>query len=379
MMNDEQARLAVVIVSYNVRELLRRCLGSIDASSRATGLSCTVVVVDNDSHDGSVDMLRSEFPGVDVVASADNLGFAGGNNVALRMIFGGPHPNPAHPALKRRAEATKPAEAGYRPSLLQEALFPQPWVEIPGLGPGVRAGELETRNSKLETVFDYVLLLNPDTEVVGDALARMVRYLERHPEVAVVGPQLRYGDGTLQSSRRRFPTPGTLFWESTLLEQWWPRNRWVRRYRYDDRPVEHATPVGWLVGAALLVRSAAIGQAGVLDEQFWMYSEELEWQCRLARSGGIVYLPEAVIVHHEGKSSEQNVARRHTAFNRSKLRYARLRWGRHVEQPLRLFLLLGYLVQICIEAAKWLLGHKRRLRGRRITQHARVLGALARG
>ena len=225
----------------------------------------------------------------------------------------------------------------------------------------------------------YILLLNPDTEIVGDALALMVSFLDRHPEVAVVGPQLRYGDGTLQSSRRRFPTPGTLFWESTLLEQWWPGNPWVRRYRYDDRPVERDTPAGWLVGAALMVRSEAIRRAGLFDERFWMYSEELEWQGRLARCGGIVYLPEAVIMHYEGKSSEQNMVRRHTAFNRSKLRYARIRWGRRVELPLRLFLLLGYIVQIGLEAAKWLLGHKRRLRRRRISEHARVFGALARG
>lgn len=127
-----------------------------------------------------------------------------------------------------------------------------------------------------------------------------------------------------------------------------------------------------------MLRSEAIRRADLFDERFWMYSEELEWQSRLSRHGGIVYLPDAKIVHYEGKSSEQNMARRHIAFNRSKLLYARLRWGRRVELPLRLFLLFGYVVQIMLEAAKWLLGHKRQLRRGRIGEHARVFAMLVR-
>ena len=130
---------------------------------------------------------------------------------------------------------------------------------------------------------DYVFLLNPDTEVVGDAIPTLVRYMETHPDVAVVGPQLRYADGSVQSSRRRFPTKGVYFWESTPLEQRWPNNPWARRYHLADLPDDTEQEVDWLVGAALLVRRAAIERAGLLDAGFQMYSEELEWQRRISR------------------------------------------------------------------------------------------------
>lgn len=312
--------LAIVIVSYNVRDLLRRCLRSIDAALAGSMLRCGTIVVDNASRDGSAAMVRAEFPQVQLIALDANLGFAGGNNVGLRGI----------------------GEQGSG-------------VRSHGAGPAA------------------VLLLNPDTEVVEDALEQLTGYLAAHPEVAVVGPQLRYGDGTPQSSRRRFPTIGTLFWESTLLELWWPGNPWARRYRCQDRAALEPQVVDWLVGAALLVRWAAIERAGLLDEGFFMYSEELEWQARLGRYGQIVYLPAALIVHHEGKSSEQNLARRHINFNRSKLRYAGRRWGWWVAWPLRAFLLVSYLLQLLIEAGKWLLGHKRPLRRQRIAQYRTIL------
>jgi GT2 family glycosyltransferase len=130
------------------------------------------------------------------------------------------------------------------------------------------------------------MLLNPDTVPQADALAALVRHLDAHPELVAVGPQLRYGDGSVQSSRRRFPTMATFFWESTPLERLWPRNPWTRRYRCDDTPDTVEQRVGWLVGAALVVRTSAIPQAGLLDEQFFMYSEELEWQMRLQLAVG---------------------------------------------------------------------------------------------
>lgn len=311
--------LAIVIVSFKVRELLERCLRSIERELTGSELRCQIVVVDNASHDGSAEMVRTNFPTVQLIALNDNLGFAGGNNAGLRRVLG---------------------------------------------LDGVAASADVPR---------YVLLLNPDTAVQAGALERLVCYLDEHPDVVVAGPQLRYGDGTLQSSRRRWPARATLFWESTLLEQWWPRNPWARRYRLDDRGADGVQEVDWLVGAALLVRSPAIAAAGLLDERYFMYSEELEWQSRLARHGRIVYLPEAVVIHYEGKSSEQNLARRHINFQRSKLRYAYRRWGRVLAESLRVFLLATYWLQLGVEVAKWLLGHKRELRRARIAQYGEVL------
>ena len=165
--------LSIVIVSWNVVDLLRRCLISIVGGSRsepgaglllpATSWSYEIWVVDNASTDGSSEMVRREFPSVQLVANSENLGFTVANNQAISKSKG-----------------------------------------------------------------DYVLLLNCDTEVVGDALATMVGYMEQHPDVGVLGPQLRYPDGEIQSSRRRFPTMATAYLESTILQQWFPDNSILR-------------------------------------------------------------------------------------------------------------------------------------------------------
>ncbi len=326
------ASLAIVIVSWNVRDMLRRCLVAVAASLEGSSLDYRVVVVDNASSDDTVAMLGREFPHVHVIAAGENRGFAAGNNRALRTLgFGETSDAP-------RIGDTRP---------------------------------------------EMVLLLNPDTEPVGDALPQLVRYLETHPQVVAVGPQLRYGDGHIQSSRRRFPTQLALFCESTLLERWWPHNLGVRYYRCADGSDSAEQRVDWLVGAALLVRGAAIDQAGLLDERFFLYSEELEWQHRLHRASSlvppIVYLPSAVVVHYEAQSSEQVPAVRHLHFQRSKLLLARWWFGRRVAAGLRLLLLAGYGWEMAVEGAKYLVGHRRALRWQRLGAYGRVVWGLVVG
>lgn len=311
------AALTVVIVSWNVRDMLRRCVQAVEASLAHSTIPHTIVVVDNASTDGTASMLRAEFPHVRLIEAGCNLGFAGGNNLALHAI-----------------EPTTPADA--------------------------------------------VLLLNPDTEPVGDAIPRLYHYLQTHPQVAAVGPQLRFADGTVQSSRRRFPTRLVFFWESTPLERLWPRNPWARHYHCrgpHDQDDAQEQPVEWLVGAALLVRAAVIQRAGLLDERFFLYSEELEWQRRF--DAPIVYLPSAVVVHHEGKSSEQVPAARHQHFQQSKLLLAHMLYGAGFAALLARFLWLCYLWELGVETLKHLAGYRRPLRQARMRAYAHVLLHLA--
>ncbi|MCG8346427.1 MAG: glycosyltransferase family 2 protein [Chloroflexales bacterium] len=324
--------LAIIIVSWNIRDLLQRCLRATEASLADSGIAHAIIVVDNASSDGTPDMLRAEFPRVKLLEPGHNLGFAGGNNLALRTL---------------------------------------------GFGAQQHACASSTNGLP-----QFVLLLNPDTEPAGAALPRLLDYLTAHPKLVAVGPQLRYPDGSIQSSRRRFPARLTFFWESTPLERFWPANPWARRYHCADQSDTQTQAVDWLVGAAILVRGAAIAQAGLLDEQFFMYSEELEWQYRLQQPekgsrcnepSAIVYLPDAVIIHHEGKSSEQVLANRHLNFQRSKLRLAYLWYGPFFALALRLFVLLCYIWELGSEGAKLLLGHRRSLRRRRIGVYAAVL------
>jgi GT2 family glycosyltransferase len=348
--------LAIIIVSWNTRDLLRRSIETVHASLAGAGVDYRIVVVDNASSDGTPAMLRAEHPEVYLLESGRNLGFAGGNNLALRRVLG---------------------DADWRMGISFQPSTPNPHPPSP----------------------DYVFLLNPDTEVVGDAIPALVRYLEAHPDVAVVGPQLRYADGSVQSSRRRFPSKGVYFWESTPLERRWPNNPWARRYRLAATPDDAVQEVDWLVGAALLVRRSAIERAGLLDAGFAMYSEELEWQRRISQQPAvgsqhnqaasaagcrpppadccrIIYLPSAVIIHHEGKSSDQAPAQRYLNFQRARLREARMAYGQGFAGRLRLFLRAAYAAEMLPEAAKWLLGHKRSLRAQRIAIYWRLLREL---
>ena len=309
--------LSIVIVSWNVHDVLHTCLLSLVGGEAAAdglyplprGRALEVWVVDNGSGDGSVEMVRASFPGVRLMANQENHGFAAACNQAIVRSSG-----------------------------------------------------------------RYVMLLNPDAEVVGEALTILLDYMDSHPEAGVVGPQLRYPDGRLQSSRRRFPTPLTGFLESTLLQQWFPRNRWLAHYYVLDRPDDATCEVDWVMGAAMLVRREAIEQAGLLDEGYFMYSEEMEW-CRRIKGRGwrVVYLPAAAVIHHEGRSSEQVVAARHIRFQASKLRYYRQAFGPRWAAVLRAFLMATYAQQWLVEGAKWLLGHRRALRAERLRAYGQVL------
>ena len=304
--------LSIVILSWNVRDLLRQCLESV-ASGRPLSanhplLVTEIIVVDNASSDGSVEMVRAEFAAVRLIANQTNRGYTGGNNDGIAAATG-----------------------------------------------------------------RYVMILNPDTRVLDDALAAMVAYADAHPDVGVVGPQLLNPDGSVQSSRRRFPTLMTGLFESTWLQPLAPRDV-LRRYYVLDRPDDTIQEVDWLFGACFLVRRKVIQQVGTLDEDFFMYSEEMDWCYRMRQAGWkVVYLPEAQVIHYGGKSSDQVAAQRHIYFQTSKVRYFRKHHGALTAGVLRVAVLAMYAGQLALEAAKGALGHKRALRRERVRAYWQVL------
>lgn len=276
-----------------------------------------IVVVDNASHDGSVSMVHTEFPQVMCMAETVNHGFAKGNNVGLTWLL------------------------DHQPA-------------------------------------PYICCLNPDTVVQPGALATLVDALERNPQVIGCGPELRYGDGSVQSSRRRFPTLGTYLCESTPLGQRWPQNRWQRWYRYDDIPAHREQAVDWLVGAVLLMRTEIITRRGLFDPRFALYAEEVEWQRRL--SAGVaqrmLFVPQAVVVHFEGQSSKQMPVQRHIWFYQSRLREVFLAYGMPTMRVAQLGLWLMFVGEVLVEMCKWAIGHKRQMRRERISGYVQLLGAL---
>jgi hypothetical protein len=244
--------LGIVIVNWNVRDLLAACLDSVyaDLAGSAARLTGTVLVVDNGSTDGSVEMLRAQFPRTRLI-QAPNPGMGGGNNLGLRAL---------------RAEGAP---------------------------------------------FAY-LILNPDTVVRPGALALLVEFLRAHPRAGVAAPKLRNPDGTLQhagfhfpglmqNALDLFPPPGRL---GRLLNS--PLNGRYPAAAYAGAPfrVDHT------LGAAFAVRGAALDQAGMFDESFEMYCEEIDWHWRLARAGWERWIvPAAEIIHYGGQSTGQASAR----------------------------------------------------------------------
>jgi len=226
----------------------------------------------------------------------------------------------------------------------------------------------------------YWLVLNSDAAPRPGALRVLVDFLEANPRVAVAGPRLRYPDGTVQPSRRRFPTVATLFVESTQIQRFIPRNPVLQRYYLADRSDDEPQDVDWLVGACLCARAAAAAEVGLFDESFFMYSEELDW-CRRFRAAGwrVAYVPSAEVVHLEGGSSRLDLVARDKMFQASKLRYTAKWHGRWVAHALRAYLVLEYVARGMEEGVKLALGSRVPERRARLRVIGRGLRATLRG
>jgi N-acetylglucosaminyl-diphospho-decaprenol L-rhamnosyltransferase len=168
--------------------------------------------------------------------------------------------------------------------------------ENKGMGGGNNAGMRATDGR-------YYFLLNSDAWVEGDALDRLVEYADAHPEAAVVGPKLLNPDGTLQRSARGEPTFWRLATEYLFIRKLAPRSRRLNPLYRGDFAHDRTEEVDWLYGPALLVRREAADAVGLFDEDFFMFSEEVDWMTRFRRAGwSVVFFPGAEVVHVGGAS-----------------------------------------------------------------------------
>ncbi|MER3410202.1 MAG: glycosyltransferase family 2 protein [Thermoleophilia bacterium] len=165
-----------------------------------------------------------------------------------------------------------------------------------GLAAGWNRGIREAHGS-------YLLLLNADAWVVGDAVERLAAFADERPRAAVIGPRLRNPDGTLQRSARRFPTLWRLATEYFFLRKLAPRSQALNAFYEGGFDHDQEREVDWLMGACLLVRRAAIDAVGLLDESFFLFSEETDWCYRFRAAGWqVIFYPEAEVVHVGGAS-----------------------------------------------------------------------------
>ncbi len=152
----------------------------------------------------------------------------------------------------------------------------------------------------------YILLLNPDTEVQAGAIDQSLRYLENHREAAVLGSRLLNPDRTLQRwTAGRFPSLLSAFNHYFFFSVFFPYSKFFKGMFLSGDP-QSEQEVDWVCGAFLLARRAAIEDAGVLDERFFLYGEDVEWCYRFGKKGWkVIYFPEAETLHDSGRSVSQ--------------------------------------------------------------------------
>lgn len=211
---------------------------------------------------------------------------------------------------------------------------------------------------------EFVLLLNPDTELSEDAFSPMVTYCRQNPSVGILGPKLLNSDGSLQLSCRHFPSHLTsLFNRQSVLTRLFPGNRFSRRYLMTDWAHDRIEPVDWLAGACMMLRREMVERIGGLDEGYFMYIEDVDLCYRAHHAGyEVVYFPSVAVTHHIGKSTE-------TMPNRSIVQWHRSMW-RYYRKHMRGNLLLDVLTlagiaarcayQIALQNARRMLGRASR-------------------
>lgn len=193
----------------------------------------------------------------------------------------------------------------------------------------------------------YILLLNPDTIVHDGAIEELVKFMDEHSDVAIVGPKLLNTDGTLQHSCRAFPTLLTGMFRNTPLERLFPSLKPVRQYLLLNHSHSEPMEVDWVSGAAMLVRRKAIEVVGMLDEGYFMYCEDVDWCWRMRRAGfKVFYVPSAVITHAIGRSSDQLFVPMLIQRHRSMLRFYFKNYRRMLPFPFAPLIALGIGVRL---------------------------------
>ena len=233
-------KLSIVIVNYNVKYFLEQCLYA--AYKAASKISSEIIVVDNDSVDGSCQMVAEKFPEATLIANKENVGFSKANNQAIRIAKG-----------------------------------------------------------------EYILLLNPDTVVEEDCFLKIVQFMDKTPDAGGLGVKMIDGKGRfLPESKRGLPTPEVAFWKMFGFSSLFPHSKRFGRYHlgYLDNDQIHEVEV--LAGAFMLLRRETLDKVGLLDEDYFMYGEDIDLSYRITKGGyKNYYFPETTIIHYKGESTKK--------------------------------------------------------------------------
>ena len=234
-------KISIIIVNYNVEYFLEQCLNSVFKATK--NIDAEIFVVDNNSIDGSVEMVKEKFPQAILFDNKENLGFSKANNQAMRVSNG-----------------------------------------------------------------EYVLLLNPDTVVEEDTFEKVINFMDQHQDAGGLGVKMIDGKGEfLPESKRGLPTPAVAFYKIFGLSSLFPKSKKFGQYHlgYLDKEETHTIDV--LSGAFMLMRKTALDKVGLLDEDFFMYGEDIDLSYRIQKGGfKNYYFPDTRIIHYKGESTKKS-------------------------------------------------------------------------
>jgi hypothetical protein len=253
--------VSVVVVNWNTQDILRDCLRSI--YEQCSEIDLEVIVIDNASTDGSVEMVKKDFPQVTLIENSKNRGFAAANNQGIDISKG-----------------------------------------------------------------RYVLLLNSDTVVLDNAIAKTAAFADSHPEAAVVGCRVLNPDRTLQPTCFMFPSILNMLLSSTYLYKLFPKNKFFGRERMTWWNRNDIREVDVVTGCFMLVRQDAIKKVGSMDEQYFMYGEETDWCYRFKQAGWkMLFTPCAEIIHLGGQSAQKRATTMVVQLRKSILQFMKKHYG----------------------------------------------------
>ena len=269
-------KISVIIVNYNVRYFLEQALHSVMRAVR--NMDAEVWVVDNNSVDGSMEMVASKFPSVKRIENKENVGFSRANNQAIR-----------------------------------------------------------------QSNAEYVLLLNPDTVLQDDTLEQCIGFMDFHADGGGLGVRMIDGKGKfLPESKRGLPTPAVAFYKMTGLSRLFPKSRRFGRYHLKFLDEFEVHEVDVLSGAFMLLRSSALEKTGLLDEDFFMYGEDIDLSYRIAKAGyKNYYFPKTTIIHYKGESTKKRSANYVKVFYNAMVLFAKKHYSSSIAGRLNVFIQLA--------------------------------------
>jgi GT2 family glycosyltransferase len=274
-----EKKLSIVIVNYRVRDILKECLNSVLSSN--DNMVNEIIVIDNNSKDGSVELLRKNFPEVRLIENHQNKGFSSASNQGIRKSSG-----------------------------------------------------------------EYILLLNPDTIFPQMGFSSMIEFMDSNPEVGICGPKMVDARGDLLYSCRRFPSFLTSISSSqSLLERFFPRNPLSRQYLLKDMDHSRVQEVDWISGSCLLTRKKMLDQIGPLDEDYFIYVEDVDLCYRAHQAGWkVFYFPEVTFIHRVGQSTSQDRLKSKLQHHKSMWIFAKKHFNPNI--LVKSIIFLGILVRL---------------------------------